>query len=123
MGAMTVPPVARPPRTGAQTADLVVTIVLLAVLGLFVWMVSFFVALGGMAAANCTSETCDFALLNGAVYGGMIAPWMLGIAIAVWAVIRLVRRRWAWWVPVLGGVLASVCVLIAVGLISAATGG
>lgn len=91
---------ARP--TKDRTTDLVITIVELIVLvlgGFALSMAGLFLV---MASDSCgVVNECDTGLIALGVAVAVLAPWVAILGLGSWAVVRLVRRRSAWWVALL----------------------
>ncbi|RUQ98251.1 DUF6264 family protein [Labedella endophytica] len=109
-----------PPRaSGGRTADVIVS-VLLMVGGVIVFGSLAFLPLFIAAFADsCTAESCDADLMMTGAYVGLIAPPLLFLAAVIWGLIRLARRKTAWWVVAAGGVVAAIASGIAFGLLYA----
>ncbi len=105
--------------SGARTADLVVTIILL-IAGVFGFAILAFVSLFlAMMSDGCMGGTCDTGLMSIGWLIALIAPPIVFIATVVWTIVRLVRRRIAWWLPLAGGILAVLIWLGGVALMDA----
>lgn len=95
-----------PSRRPVRVWDVVVTIVLLVLLLVEAMFVSFFGAFLAMASDPCgASVACNTDLIGLGVVFAMGAPWILLLLAAAIAIVLLVRRRVAFWVPLVGGVL------------------
>ena len=85
-----------------RTWDIVATVVLLVLLCLAGAASSFLGLFLVMASDSCGSaSTCNE---GGIVLGtavAVVAPWLAIVSMGVWAVVRLVRRKLAWWVVLL----------------------
>lgn len=109
------------PRHGqGSTADRVITIVLICLappvcIGASLW--GFFSI---MATASCGSE-CGTAV-DVALPLMIFSPWVIWLIVTVWAIVRLVRRRPAVWVMLLGLAVATVIYVAANLMMFAATG-
>lgn len=106
-------------RGPVRTGDLVATVLVLLLLA----VVGLFASLVGVAGVvdvdqNCRPEDCtrSVAFLGTAVV--VASPWLALLPLGAWAVVRLVRRRSAWWVALLalplGVLLFVVGVLVVV---------
>jgi hypothetical protein len=97
------PVVAAPPERNVP--DLVLTIVLLALtaaLGAAVSVMGLFLV---MASDSCgASSECDSNLIGLGVLFAVVAPWLCWIPALVVVIVRQVKHRLTWWVPVLAGV-------------------
>jgi hypothetical protein len=106
----TVPAYARAPAAPAKRPvvmwDLVLTIVLLVVmigLALLGSFLSFFLA---FASDSCGSGiTCDYDRMATGMLVAMIGPLAVGLLALIAAVVVLVLRRLAFWIPIVGIVL------------------
>lgn len=113
------PPAVRPPTPGSRVADVVVSVCLmvfgmlgfagLAVIPLF--MVAF--------SDSCSADRCDYDLMSAGALVGSIAPPVVFLAAIVWGLIRIGRRKTAWWSVVAGGVAAAVFSGIGIAMITA----
>ena len=97
---------AAPTKRPVIVWDLVVTIVLLVLmagLGFVLFFFSFFLA---FASDSCgASSTCDSDLIATGMLVAMILPIAVGLLALVAAIIVLVLRRIAFWIPIAGMVL------------------
>ena len=96
-----VAPSAKPP---IRTWDLIVTIILLVLDGVLAAIMSFFGFFLAMAGDSCGARDCtaDFIAIGLMVAVGL--PWLVLIVVAVVSIVLLVRRRLAFWVPLVGAV-------------------
>lgn len=120
-----VPPNAHRPlpvsRHGqGSIADRVVTIVLICLAPPVCLGASFWGLFSIMATANCGSE-CGTAV-DVALPLMIFSPWVIWLAVTVWAIVRLVRRRPAVWVMLLGLAVATVVYVAANIMMFAALG-
>ncbi|SFS15332.1 hypothetical protein SAMN04487846_3081 [Microbacterium sp. cf046] len=99
--AVAPPPGKRPVRTW----DLVVTIILLVLDGVLAAIMSFFGFFLAMAGDSCGARDCSADLIAVGLMVAVALPWLLLIIIAVVSIVLLVKRRIAFWVPLVGGVL------------------
>ncbi len=94
-----VVPAATAPRS---TVDVVISAVLLALavpLALVATSTGFFLV---MASDSCGITTeCSVSQITAGVGVAVVGPWVGLLGLGVWAVVRLVRRRRAWWVALL----------------------
>ena len=122
---VTTPPYASPPTSspmldGSSPAkppikvwDLVLTILLLLGVAALAAFVSFSAVFLVMASDSCGVRDCSTELI---VFGwllGMGLPWIVLIAAIVVSIVRLVRRRIAFWVPLAGAVLVVLSLVLA----------
>jgi hypothetical protein len=100
---MTTPPyppsVRRPGRRPLIVWDVVVTLILITLLGFLAFFVSVFGAFLVMASDSCGNVDCNNGLIAFGVLAAMGLPWVVLVAAAVVAIILLVKRRIAFWVP------------------------
>jgi hypothetical protein len=97
-----------PPPDGARprrTWDLVLTIVLLVLAGVLAAIMSFFGFFLAMAGDSCGARDCNSDFIAVGLMVAVALPWVLLIVTAVVAIVLLVKRRIAFWVPLVGGVL------------------
>jgi len=94
----------RPVRVG----DVVASIILL-VLGAIAFAVLAFASLFlAMMSDGCGSGTnCNYGVMTAGYFVALLVPPVVFVASAIWTIIRLVRRRLAWWVPLVGRPLLS----------------
>ena len=85
--------------------DVVVTVVLLVLLGILAFFVSIFGFFLVMASDPCGAVECNTDLIGTGVLVAVSLPWVVLVAALVFAIIRLVRRRIAFWVPLVGSIL------------------
>ncbi len=98
------PPVVRP---GRPTWDVVVAIALLVVLVAAAVVLGFAGAFLVMASDSCGASTvCDESRLSGGVLVAMLGPAVVALVAIASVVERLVRRRLAFWPPIVGLVVA-----------------
>lgn len=101
---MTSPPVPvslRPRRVW----DIVVSCVLLAGDVVLALMMSFFGFFLAMASDPCGAMDCNTGLIGIGVLTAVILPWVVLIAAVVVSIVLLVRRRLAFWVPLVAAAL------------------
>lgn len=99
--AVAPPPGKRPMRTW----DLVVTIVLLVLSGVLAAIMSFFGFFLAMAGDSCGARDCNSDLIATGLMVAVALPWLVLILVAIVAIVLLVKRRLAFWVPLVGAVL------------------
>ncbi|PPF68085.1 hypothetical protein C5E16_07995 [Clavibacter michiganensis] len=108
-----VRPAGRTPRAGRRVpreraapgwGDRVAALVLLGLEGAFSYAAYLGVILGSEIFNRCSSggRTCDYALGDRILLVGMIAVPVVVVLSAVAVVVRLVRGRRAWWLPIAG---------------------
>ena len=97
----------KPERAGRSVKvwDVAVTMVLLVLLTLFTIGASYAGVLLRTAADACTAQTCDYPTMNAGVSVGVISPWVLLVLAVAFAILLLVKRRIAFWVPLVSASL------------------
>ncbi|MDQ1124553.1 DUF6264 family protein [Microbacterium trichothecenolyticum] len=95
--------------------DVALTIVLLVLLPLAALGASYAGVLLAFAADACGSVVCDAGLMNTGFWLAVISPWVVFVLGVVVAIVRLVRHRLAFWVP-----LATLVGMAAVWFVAAA---
>ena len=88
-----------------RTWDLVVTIILLVLDGVLAAIMSFFGFFLAMAGDSCGARDCNADLIAVGLMVAVALPWLVLIIVAVVAIVLLVKRRLAFWVPLVGAVL------------------
>lgn len=99
--AIAPPPGKRPLRTW----DLVVTIVLLVLDGVLAAIMSLFGFFLAMAGDSCGARDCNSDLIAIGLMVAVALPWLVLIIVAIVSIVLLIKRRLAFWVPLVGGVL------------------
>ena len=92
-------------RRPRRTWDLVVTIVLLVLDGVLAAIMSFFGFFLAMAGDSCGARDCNSDFIAVGLMVAVALPWVLLILVAVVSIVLLVKRRIAFWVPLIGAVL------------------
>ena len=107
-----VPAPATPVRQ-RRTWDLVLTIVLAV---LFLAAVVIFSSLGffvAFAGDSCgASAVCDYDAIGNATIFAIVGPWIPVLPVLILAVILLIKKRIAFWVPIAGGLLSLAALII-----------
>lgn len=122
-------PAARPARTDAPRAperrkswDIVLTIVLLVGAAAVSAVASTLAILLAASSAGCGADgrVCRVELLQGGVWTMLTVPWIVFVLTAFFAVLLLVVRRRAFWVPLVGALVAVLAWLVGAFLLWAA---
>ena len=101
--------------------DTILTIILLILFVGVVIVCSFAGALVVFAGDSCgASAECNYDIIGAAVMVGLIGPAVVGVVVLVVTIVRLVRKRVAFFVPLIGSVLAAAVVAGAFALASSA---
>ena len=103
------PPAKRP----AKVVDIVITIVLLVADGVLAALASMMGMFLVMASDPCGNVLCDGSLIAIGWLMGMILPWVAFAITVVVAIILMVKRRMAFWVPLAGAVLIVLSLVLA----------
>jgi len=96
-----------------KTLDVVITIVLLVADGVLAALASFMGLFLVMASDSCGARDCNVDLITVGWLMGMILPWVAFVATVIVAIVLMVKRRLAFWVPLAGAAL------IVLGLVAA----
>ncbi|WP_345800186.1 DUF6264 family protein [Microbacterium sp. AZCO] len=107
-----VPP-GRRPRQPVQVWDVVLTIVFLVGLVVYALFASIAGAFLAMASDPCGAVTCNTDLIGTGVLIGMVGPWLVLIAAATISIIFMVKRKLAFYLPLLGAVGVTGVLIIA----------
>lgn len=103
------------PRRARRGWDLVLSIVLLMLLPFAALAATYAGMLLAFAADACGAQACDTDLMNFGFWLAVIAPWVVLVLGVVVSIVRLVRHRVAFWVP-----LVAIVLMIAVWFVAAA---
>jgi uncharacterized BrkB/YihY/UPF0761 family membrane protein len=109
----------QPPRSARRGWDLALTIVLLVLLPLAALACSYAGFFLAFASDACGSVSCDEGVMNFGLWFAVIAPWIVLLVSVVAAIVRLVRRRITFWVPLAGIVLMAAMWFVAAAIVSA----
>ncbi len=103
----------QPPRV-RKSWDLILTIVLLVLFAGWVIVCAFAGALLALTGDSCGSgAVCNDDQIGAAVYLGTLGPVVVGLVVFAVTISRLVRRRVAFFVPLVGDVLVLAVVATA----------
>ncbi|WDG17520.1 DUF6264 family protein [Microbacterium sp. Clip185] len=110
------------PRRRRKTWDIVLTIVLLAVTAVVSAVSSTLALMLAASSTGCGADgrVCRAELLQGGVWTMLTAPWIVFVLTAFFAVLLLIVRRRAFWVPLVGTVVAALTWLVGAFLLWAA---
>jgi hypothetical protein len=109
-------------RRGMRVWDVALTVALLVLLTLFSLAASYAGFFLALASDACTPTTCDLGLMNVGLWFGVISPWVV-LALAVTAaIVLLVKRRLAFWTPIVGAGLMVGLWFVAAAIVGAAIG-
>ncbi|MCC4250081.1 MULTISPECIES: hypothetical protein [Microbacterium] len=105
----------RPARRGWDLALTIALLVLLPLAALACSYAGFFLA---FASDACASVDCDENVMNMGLWFAVIAPWVVMLLAVVAAIVRLVRHRVAFWVPLVGVVVMASTWFVAAAIVS-----
>jgi glucan phosphoethanolaminetransferase (alkaline phosphatase superfamily) len=84
-----------------STVERVVTILLMIALAVLVPLASFFGLFFGMASDGCVGDTrCSSEQITVGIVISAGSPWVVYLAALAVVIVRWVRRRRTWWVPI-----------------------
>lgn len=107
---------ARPPSSGPRrVADVVASVVLLVLLAVEAVVAAMGILLLSLGFSSCAApgNTCDQGLGGAVVYVGPVLVAFVSVAALVVSMVRLVKRRLTWPVPLLGAGLVVVVFFVA----------
>lgn len=89
---------------GRRVADVVASVVLLVALVLEALVAGWAIVFLSLAFGSCTApgNSCNATLGGAVVYVGPVLVGLVALIVVAWAVFRMVRRRMAWPVPLVG---------------------
>ncbi|MFT4136878.1 hypothetical protein [Microbacterium sp.] len=87
------------PRPTARVWDIVLTSVLLLLLAALAAIVSYFGFFLAMASDPCGAVACDTTLIGIGMLTAVVLPWIVLVVVIVVSIVRLVRRRLSFWLP------------------------
>ncbi|WP_153004266.1 DUF6264 family protein [Microbacterium testaceum] len=107
-----------PVRQPARTWDVVLTIVFLVLSPLATLAASYAGLFLAFAADACGSQNCNTDLMNLGLWSAVIAPWVVFLIAVVVAIVLLVKRRLAFWVPLAGMALMTALWFVSAAIVS-----
>jgi magnesium-transporting ATPase (P-type) len=110
-------PSPRAPKKPVIVWDVGVSIILMIVAAVIVAFLSLSAALLVFSSDSCGSESCNLVQLQAGWIGATIAPALTLIAGIVIAIVRMVRRRVSFWIPIVALVVAGVLWFVGVLLV------
>jgi len=111
---------AQPPRT-RKPWDATLTIFLLVLFAGWVILCSFAGALVAFVGDSCgSSAECNYDLIGAALYVALFGPAVIGVIVLAVTLVRLVRKRIAFFVPIIGALLTAGVVAAAYAVASGA---
>jgi uncharacterized BrkB/YihY/UPF0761 family membrane protein len=106
-------PGGKPPRQPVQTWDVILTIVLLVGLVAYTALASFMGLFLVMASDPCGVRECSTELITTGWLIGTLVPWAVLVGAAIWAIVFMVKRRLAFYIPLLGAVGVTLVLVLA----------
>lgn len=106
------------PRAG-RPWDVAITIALLVLLPLLALGASYAGVLLAFASDACSGAACDTDLMNAGFWIAVVSPWVVLVIGVIVAIIRLVRHRLAFWVPLVAAVAMVAVWFVAAALVGA----
>lgn len=114
---------AYPPAASAKRPvrvwDVTITIILLVLAAGLALIVSYLGFFLGMVSDPCGESDCDFGVIEAGILVAVGLPWVVMLAAVVTAVFLLVRRRIAFWVPLVAAALIVGCWILGATIASA----
>ncbi|MFH8248906.1 DUF6264 family protein [Microbacterium sp. B2969] len=107
-----VPP-SKPPRQPVQVWDVVLTIVFLVGLVVYTAIASFAGLFLIMASDPCGVRDCSTELITAGWLIGTLVPWAVLVAAAIVSIVFMVKRKIAFYIPLLGAVGVTLVLVIA----------
>ncbi|MFJ4039322.1 hypothetical protein ACIPVB_14740 [Microbacterium sp. NPDC090007] len=108
-----------PRARAARPWDVALTIVLLVLLPLLALGASYAGVLLAFASDACGADRCDIALMNLGFWAAVISPWVVLVLGLVVTIVRLVRHRLAFWVPLVTIVMMAAAWFVAAAIVGA----
>ncbi|WP_353681704.1 DUF6264 family protein [Microbacterium sp. 69-7] len=115
-------PAPRAAGSGARVADMIVSVILMIAGILGFAMLAFMSLFLVMMSDGCFGDRCNTGLMSAGWLIALGVPPVVFVAAAVWTIIRLARRKIAWWVPLAGAGLSAVIWFVGVGIMNASLG-
>lgn len=105
-----------------RTWDVVLTIILLLLAIVVTIIASFLGVFLAFASDSCVVNDCNYDQIGAGMYVAIGGVWLPLVASIVVAILRLARRRLAFWVPLAGIALIAGVFAAGAGLVFAASG-
>ncbi|MGO4454584.1 DUF6264 family protein [Arthrobacter sp. RAF14] len=121
-GAGAWPGVPKPARSGAQTADLIVSIILIVIGVVGFAFLGFLTLFLSMMSDGCSANQCNTGLMSVGWLIALAVPPAVFVGAIIWTIIRLARRKTAWWITLSGAFLAILVWAAGAGLMQAGLG-
>lgn len=112
----------KPARSGAQIADLIVSISLIIVGVVGFAFLGFLTLFLSMMSDGCYANQCNTGLMSVGWLIALAVPPAVFVGAVIWTIIRIARRRTAWWVTLAGAFVAILVWAAGAGLMQAGLG-
>ncbi|WFR84510.1 DUF6264 family protein [Arthrobacter sp. Y-9] len=112
----------QPARSGAQIADLIVSIILIIIGVVGFAFLGFLTLFLSMMSDGCYANHCNTGLMSVGWLIALAVPPAVFIGAIIWTIIRLARRKTAWWITLAGAFLAILVWAAGAGLMQAGLG-
>jgi uncharacterized BrkB/YihY/UPF0761 family membrane protein len=116
------PPPRSVPWSTGRKADVTASVVLMVLGAIGFAFLSFISLFFAMISDGCMSGTCDYGLMTVGYLLSLAGPPVVFVAAIIWTIIRLTRRKRAWWIPLAGAVAALAVWGLAIDLMQASLG-
>jgi len=103
-------------------ADLIVSIILIIVGVVGFAFLGFLTLFLSMMSDDCYADRCNTGLMSSGWLIALAIPPVVFVAAVIWMVIRLARRKTAWWVTLAGAFLSILVWAAGAGLMQAGLG-
>lgn len=91
-------------------------------LGVLAPIAGFMGLLTAMASDGCMANTCNGTLMTLGVGTSALSPLVVGVAAFVWVIVRWVRRKSTWWVPLVAVLAGAVLWMLGAALTATSVG-
>ncbi|MFC7926957.1 DUF6264 family protein [Microbacterium laevaniformans] len=115
-------PAPRAVGSGARVADTIVSVVLIIAGVLGFAMLAFMSLFLVMMSDGCFGDRCNTGLMSAGWLIALAVPPVIFIAAVGCTIIRLARRKTAWWVPLAGAGVSAVIWFVGFGIMNASLG-
>ncbi|WFR84513.1 DUF6264 family protein [Arthrobacter sp. Y-9] len=112
----------RPARSGGQITDLIVSIILMIIGVVGFAFLGFLTLFLSMMSDGCYANQCNTGLMSVGWLIALAVPPAVFIGAIIWTIIRLARRKTAWWITLAGAFLAILVWAAGAGLMQAGLG-
>lgn len=109
-------------RSGGQVADLIVSIILIIIGVVGFAFLGFLTLFLSMMSDGCYANQCNTGLMSVGWLIALAVPPAVFIGAIIWTIIRLARRKTAWWITLTGAFLAVLVWAAGAGLMQAGLG-